>query len=75
MSVLRRRHPQITRRPPSSDDPVGDALAAAGEVTPRYPDDTLHLEDLRIIIGVEDLDPSRCGGFNTVVGFSDECTP
>src|SRR5258706_14966071 len=60
------------RRVPSSADPVGDALAAAGQVTARLPDESLDPAELREIIAVSELEPEY-GGFNTVGSFADEC--
>ena len=62
---------QPSRLPPSSADPVGDALAAAGPVTPRFPDEDLDITELREFIGVGEIDPPE-QGFNTVIGLYDE---
>lgn len=66
----RRRKPRPVRLPPTSDDPVCDALADARSVS-RFPDDpVLDVDDLRWIVSVDEL--SEYGDFNTAVGLSDE---
>jgi hypothetical protein len=50
---------------------VGEALAAAGPVTSRIPDEDLDITELREFIGVGEIDPPE-QGFNTVIGLYDE---
>jgi hypothetical protein len=68
--LLTRRRPQPPRLPPTSDDPVADALADARPV-PRFADEALDVEDLRWIVSVDELEPIDEGWFNTVVGLDD----
>jgi hypothetical protein len=62
------------RLAPTSDDPVGAALAAAGEVASRYPGEDIVLSDLRdFIIQVRAIDPNEWAGLNTQLWFDDGC--
>jgi hypothetical protein len=66
-----RRMPRPKRRPPTSGDPVGDALAGARPVS-RFAGEELDPEELRQIVGVDELEVTAEGGCNTVVSFDDE---
>ncbi|MGC5033931.1 hypothetical protein [Micromonospora sp. DT229] len=68
--LLTRRRPQPLRLPPTSDDPVADALADAQPV-PRFADEALDVADLRWIVGVGEMEIGDEGGYNTVVGLDD----
>jgi len=67
----RRRPPRPVRLPPTSDDPVADALVDARPV-PRFADEDLDINDLRWIVGVDELESVDEVGYNTVVGLGDE---
>ncbi len=73
---LRRRRLRFIRSAPTSADPVGDAIAAAGPVTSRHPGEVLNLQDLRKLIGVDEVEPRDAAdleyGFTTQVAMSDE---
>ncbi|MEV4411342.1 hypothetical protein [Catellatospora sp. NPDC049609] len=61
------------RLAPTSADPVGDALAAAGDVVPRDPGDDIVLDDLRHIVRAHAIDPAKWDGRNTQLWFDDDC--
>jgi hypothetical protein len=69
----RRRRPRPRRLPPTSDDPVADALAEARPVS-RFPSDEpdLDVTDLAWIVSVAELEPIDEAGHNTVIGLDDE---
>lgn len=66
-----RRTPQPVRRPPSSGDPAGDALADARPVS-RFEGEELDPAELRWIVHVDELEVTAEGGCNTVVSLDDE---
>jgi hypothetical protein len=63
-----------SRLAPTADDPVGEALAEAGEVVSRFPFEDVALGDLReFLIKVRETDPAKSNGFNTALWFDDGC--
>jgi hypothetical protein len=69
---LWRRRREPARQPPTSDDPVGAALAEAGQVVSRFEGEQLDVNDLREIVGVMAVNPRKYDGFTTVIGLHDE---
>jgi hypothetical protein len=67
----RRRRSRPVRRPPTSEDPVADALADAGPVS-RFAGEELDVNDLRSIISVDELEPVDEVGHNVVVSLDDD---
>ncbi|GLH96511.1 hypothetical protein Pa4123_17850 [Phytohabitans aurantiacus] len=67
---LTRRRPRPPRLPPTSDDPVADALADARPVS-RFANEELDVDDLRWIVSVDEWESDDENGANTVVGLDD----
>lgn len=69
----RRRQPRPFRLPPTSDDPVADALADAKPVS-RFANDEVDLDvkDLRWIVSVDEMKSVDELGHNVIVGLDDE---
>ncbi|HEX5994098.1 MAG TPA: hypothetical protein VFY84_03035 [Jiangellales bacterium] len=67
----RRRQPRPVRRPPTSDDPVADALASAHPV-PRFAGDELDVNDLRWIVSVHEMESVDEVGHSVVVGLDEQ---
>jgi hypothetical protein len=71
VALPRRRRRRPLRLPPTSGDPVADALADAKPVS-RSDEPELDVNDLRWIVSVAELEPIDEAGHNTVISLDDE---